>query len=229
MTDPLLQLVTRAVFVIVCALTIWDLIRWRDIQHLEVAALFGGLTLLIANQTIGDLTHLSVPEWLSIASVIGLLAQPYLLLRVLAQFREVSRLQHAIALVAFVLSSAVFVAYASTLPAWATLAIVLAFVYVEAYATFGFLQCASTHRGITQWRLTAIAVGSGCLAAAIIVAGAGSALGAGSRSLTQAVLDVFSLGSALGYYIGMAPPRWLRHVWQGSEVHRFLVAVRIVG
>src|SRR4051794_35612621 len=112
MSDPILQLLTRAVFIVVCALTIWDVFRWRDIQHLEVAALFAGLTLVIATQAVGDVLHVTVPRWLATASTVALLAQPYLLLRVLAQFHEVPRPQLIIALTGFVLSGALFIVYA---------------------------------------------------------------------------------------------------------------------
>jgi signal transduction histidine kinase len=223
-SDPLLQIVTRCVFLLVCALTLWSFVRWRDVQHLEVAALFAALTLVIAVQAVGDMLHTKPPDWLVTLSVVFFVAQPYLLLRVLGQFRDVPRHQHVIAVAALALSSSLLLAYASNPPTPAISAIVIAFAYVEAYASIGFIRSAITQRGITQWRLVAIAVGSGCLAAVIVASGAGTAFGE-LQPLVGPASDLLALCSAMAYYVGMAPPGWLRHVWQGAEVHRFLLGL----
>src|SRR5579864_5431282 len=221
MSDPVLQIVTRTMFGLVCFLTLADLFRWRDLQHLEIAALFAGLALVIAEQAITAATGVAPPALVGVASVVALLAQPYLLLRVLAQFRDVPRHQQVIAFIGLLASSAVFVSFQSTTPSWAAMAIAAAFVYVEAYATVGFIRSAISQQGMTRRRLLAIAVGSGCLAAAIMVSGA-TAVAAPWTIIAQPLLDGFALGSALGYYVGMAPPRWLRKIWQGAEIQEFL-------
>src|SRR5262249_16901503 len=99
--------------------------------------------------------------------------------------------------------------------------LVALFAYVEAYATVGFVRSAVVHRGITQVRLIAIAVGSGCLAAVIVLSGAATAA-ASTQAPAQALIHLLALASALGFYVGMAPPRWLRQTMQGAEVRRFL-------
>ena len=52
MSDPILQVITRGVFILVCTLTVWDFLRWRDIAHLEVAGAFAAVTLITAIQAI---------------------------------------------------------------------------------------------------------------------------------------------------------------------------------
>ena len=224
MDDPLLQLGTRGVFILVFCLTLLDFLRSREIPRLEVAALFGGLALVIAQQSVSALTGSPLPAWTATLSAVALMAQPYLLLRVLAQFESVPRYQQVLALIGLAASSALLLFYGSDLPVWASLTIVVAFAYVEGYATVEFVRSAVKYRGMTQWRLIAIALGSGCLAAAIAVSGVLSAV-ASLRTLTQETVDLLALGSAVAYYVGMAPPAWLRRIWEGAEVRRFLVGL----
>jgi signal transduction histidine kinase/CheY-like chemotaxis protein len=224
MDDPLLQWLTRGVFILVFCLTLIDFLRWRDVPRLEVAALFGGLALVIVLQLAIDLTGVSLPVWAGVAGILALLAQPYLLLRVLAQFREVSRLQKVLGLIGLVGSWMLMLAFGSDLPPWATIAVVVAFTYVEGYATVSFARAALVHRGLSQRRLIAVAIGSGCLAACIATAGVGSAVPS-ARSIATPLTNLFALGSAVAYYVGLAPPRWLRRIWQGTEVQRFLLGL----
>jgi hypothetical protein len=224
MDDPVLQVLSRGVFVLVFSLTLLDFLRWRDLPHLEVAALFGGFALIIVLQLITDSTPIALPDWVTNVGVLAFLSQPYLLLRLLAQFRTVPRLQEAVAVLGLIASCALIVVFGSTLPIWATLAIVVAFTYVEGYATVQFVRTALISRGLSQRRLIAVALGSGCLAAVIGAAGAAAALPSAQRMLKPA-MDLLVLGSALSYYAGLAPPRWLRRIWQGAEVQRFLLGL----
>jgi hypothetical protein len=201
-----------------------DFLRWRDLPRLEVAALFGGFALIIVLQFITDLTPIALPDWVTNAGVLAFLAQPYLLLRLLAQFRTVPRLQEAVSVLGLIVSWVLIITFGSTLPIWGTLAIVVAFTYVEGYATVQFVRTALITRGLSQRRLIAVALGSGCLAAVIGVAGVAAALPSAQLAL-KPVMDLLVLGSALSYYVGLAPPRWLRRIWQGLEVQRFLLGL----
>lgn len=224
MDDPLVQLVTRGVFGLVFILTLLDFLRWRDLPRLEIAAVFGGLALIITLQVIADATGMILPTWTASLSALAILAQPFLMVRVLGHFRRVPALQQVVAVVGLVVSGGLYVVFAASIPEWAMVVIVGAFAYVEGYATVAFVQSAFTQRGITQWRLIAIASGSGCLAALIVLSGLATTISS-ARGVAQPLVDVLALGSALGYWIGVAPPAWLRRVWQGGEVRRFLLGL----
>src|SRR6266536_1060425 len=225
MADPLPQFVTRGVFVLVFCLTLLDFLRWRDLPHLEVAALFSGFLLVIGLQVVTDLTAIAPPSWATNAALLAFLAQPYLLLRFLGQFRPVPRPQLAVATVGLVLSWGILVAFSSEeLPSWGMLVVVGAFTYVEGYATLEFVRTALVHRGIGQRRLVAVALGSGCLAGVIGAAGA-TAMIPSAAWVLKPLMDLAALGSALAYWVGLAPPRWLRRIWQGQEIQRFLIGL----
>jgi hypothetical protein len=161
------------VFILVFCLTLLDFLRWRDLPHFEVAALFSGLLLVIGLQVIADMTMVAPPSRVTHVALLLFLAQPLLLLRFLRQFRSVPRPQQAVAVPGLALSCAIVVALgAEAPPSWAMLAVVVAFTYVEGYATLQFVRAALVHRGISQRRLIAVALGSGFLAAANGAAGA---------------------------------------------------------
>src|SRR5215207_3059113 len=100
-SDPLLQLLTRAFFLAIFALAALDLLRRRDLARLEIALLFGTLALAILLQVVEDLGW-AVPPWLSTLSILAVLAQPYLLVRLLGHFRSVPRIQHNLAVIGLI-------------------------------------------------------------------------------------------------------------------------------
>jgi signal transduction histidine kinase len=74
---------------------------------------------------------------------------------------------------------------------------------------------------VTHWRLLLAAAGSGLLAIVILFAGM-TAIVPGLRGIAGPLVQTVSVLAALTYYIGFAPPRWLRQAWQLSELQRFL-------
>ncbi|MDE3074748.1 MAG: GAF domain-containing protein, partial [Chloroflexota bacterium] len=216
-----LQALTQAVFIVLFLLTVIAFVRKPDRPHLEIAALFGSVGLIVLVQAFTTLTHIAVPS----SGLIGglfLLAQPYLLLRLVAHFRLLPRLQHAIGLVCLVVSWGVLISSSGrALTAAGTILLVLAFAYVEAYASFAFVRAAVNVRGVTQRRLIAVAVGSGALTAVILLAGVTGALRVATEPV-RLLSNLLALGSALAYYVGFAPPRWLKRAWLMEEFRVFL-------
>jgi hypothetical protein len=72
-------------------------------------------------------------------------------------------------------------------------------------------------QGITRRRLIAVSVGSFFLTCNF---------GAGRLPLaledTRSLVDIFGVAAGISYYLGFAPPRWLRRVWQGPELRAYL-------
>ncbi|MBV9120453.1 MAG: hypothetical protein JOZ39_07070, partial [Chloroflexi bacterium] len=218
-----LETLTQLVFVAVFVVTLAAFVRRPTRDRGEVVLLFGCLAFIIV---LGGLAQLTGKQW-PLASLIGallLLAQPYLLLRLVAHFRDLSRLQHGIGLTYLAFGWVGFIVTHSQPPAPLTLAIVVGFAYVEGYSAFAFVQAAVHARGVTKRRLIAIAVASGILAAVILVAGVGAFVHIGAPM--QIVDDVLGLVCALCYYAGFAPPAWLRRIWQQAEFQKYLAGTR---
>ncbi len=225
-SDVALQALTQLVFVLVFILTVLELARRRDRARLEIALLFGSLAVIIVIQGFTQLTGISSREAALVGALL-LLANPYLLVRLVAHFRPLPRIQHAIGLVYVAVSWAVILANTALagqqLPRELTLLVVVPFAYLEGYAAVAFVRSALTSRGVTHHRLVAAALGSGFLALAILIAGVTAFTG--TNPAIKTVTALLSLGSAVSYYVGFAPPAWLRRAWQMAEFRAFLAGL----
>jgi len=218
--NDLLQGITRIAFVLISGLTLRDLLRYRDRRHLDIALMFASLAVAILLQEISKLTSQG-GWWLTTLGTLATIAQPYLLLRLVEHFRPVRRLVRWGSLAGMVGSGALIIAFPSHLPPLASLPIVIYFVCVEAYAAAAFVRGAFDTGGVTRWRLALAAAGSGFLAAIIFVAGINIVLPT-LASIIIPLAQVLIILSPISYYLGFAPPRWLRQAWQFAELYRFL-------
>jgi hypothetical protein len=218
-----LQALTEAAFGALFLLTIVDFLRWRDRIRLEIALLFGAIGVPVVIQGFTTATGSVIPSW-TVASGVFLLSQPYLLVRLLSQFRHVPQAQQVIALACFIVSSGLIVIRQGKLDATQTIVLVLAFGYVEAYASFGFVRTALMTRGVTHKRLVAVGAGSGFLALIFLMAPIAT-IAPGSAVVLRVTSQAFAIGSALAFYLGFATPGWLRTTWQFAELKNFLVGL----
>jgi signal transduction histidine kinase len=101
------------------------------------------------------------------------------------------------------------------------LLLVAYFVGFTLYASIAFLRGSMRSRGVTRRRLQAVALGSGFVGLDILVVGLGVALP--RLSGVWGVLGpLFGMASGLAYWLGFAPPTWLRRAWQEPELRAFL-------
>lgn len=218
--QELLQEITRLSFLLIAGLTLFDFVRYRDRRHLDIALMFASLALSILLQEFTTLTGQTV-GWLTLLGTMGTLAQPYLLLRLVEHFRPVRSLVQWGSFAGLVGSWVLVILFPSPRPPAASLAIVVYFVFVEAYAAVAFVHGALDAGGVTRWRMALAAAGSGFLAAVIFVAGINILLPALAPFITP-LIQLLVILSPISYYLGFAPPRWLRQAWQFAELYRFL-------
>src|SRR5919206_3573074 len=88
--NDLLTLLTQGTLFLIAVLTLVDFLRYRDRTRLDIALMFGALAAILLVQAIARLRQLQV-AWLGQIGAILLLAQPYLLLRLVLHFRSVPR------------------------------------------------------------------------------------------------------------------------------------------
>ncbi|MEA2641513.1 MAG: hypothetical protein QOF51_2907 [Chloroflexota bacterium] len=217
-----LQIVTQAVFGLLFILALADVVRHRDLVHLEVAALVGSLGLPIGVAGLATLLGIKAP-WISTATALFIIAQPYLLLRLVAQFRPIPAYQRWIAGGALLASWGALLLQGQPLSPSITLALVLAFAYVEGYAVYALARAIRMSRGFRR-RLTLAAIGSGVLGFLILLAGAGVVLPAAAPVIAT-VSQPLLLVSAIAYYVGFATPRWLRASWQMADLQSFVLGI----
>jgi signal transduction histidine kinase len=214
---------TQVTLILIAVLTLANFLRYRDQTRLDIALMFAALAYIvvmgdfIAARGTGD----RLDHWLSLSTQIVLMAHPYLLLRLVLDFRPVPAWVHWFAFVGMILSAVLLIIIPPPLPTPASLALVAYFVFVEVYAAVAFVQGARETAGVTRWRLALAASGSGLIALIILLAGLSPLLPVASPAFTttNAFLGLLSM---LSYYAGFATPRWLRRYWQLAELQRFL-------
>lgn len=214
-----LALSIQIIIPLVALLTLVDLLRYRNRQRLDIVAMFSSLVIITLIGPFSELTGIE-GLWLQTLGAMAIVAHPYLLLRLVYHLRPIPRLARWIGLGGMVVFWAVFIIFQSV-PSFLILPILAYFVIIEGYATAVMLERALATGGVNRRRLSLAAVGSGLLVSMILLAVISSIL-----PFLTGVIEVISqlLGMlvALSYYLGFAPPRWLRRTWQQAELYRFL-------
>ncbi len=199
--------------------------RWRDRVSFDIFLVFGSLALLLILERTLRLADIEV-GWIRPLGISVMLAHPYLLLRVVGDFRPVSQALERLAIVGLAVSlAATWVAEVRSMPL-----IVIAFLYfvsLLAYVAWSFRRGAKAARGVTHWRMQHAALGALLLAVVVVLAVLVSLVPV-TRPLASAFVPLSALGAALNYYFAFAPPSWLRRTWQSAELYGFLAERALV-
>jgi signal transduction histidine kinase len=220
-TEDLLELLTQASFVLLFLVALGRAVRYPRRVHIHAALLFAAPVLVFAIGRVAKILGLGPDPVRTIITWALLLAIPYILLRLVADFTDVSRwLLHA-AGVGLALLVAGSIAAPAPLPNALIDLDVLYFVALEAFAALAFVRAARRSGGVTRRRMQAAAAGSLALGLALLVVPlriAVPSFDALGRVLTQ----LLGLAAGVAYFLAFAPPTWLRRAWQEPELRAFL-------
>jgi PAS domain S-box-containing protein len=224
--ESFLDVLTQIIFLVVAGSTLFNWVKQRDQARLDIALVFIVLGITIILQALQRIFP-TYTRPLGILVFLALLAHPYFLLRIAHYFRPLSlrvrRLASILLLIAY--ASLVFAAVATTA---ITITLVAYFVIAEGYVALLFIQGARTLTGNSRRRLRLASAGSGLLAlvflAALLIYSIRLTIDIPSiwMSVITPLLQILVILSGLSYYLGFAPPRWLRKTWQLTELHGFL-------
>ncbi len=218
--NQFLALFVQLTFLLLALMTSLEWLRHRGRARLDIAAMFGSLALFILVSQFQSEFEETQP-WLGTVGAMAISLQPYLLLRIVRTFRPVPQLVQQLALAGLAASWAILL-FTEPIPSPLLTAVIAAyFVGVEGYAALALLRRAQTTRGVTRWRLALAAAGSGLLAATVFLIALNAALPS-LAGLVDPAMQLLAVLVALSYYLGFAPPRWLRRAWQLVELNRFL-------
>jgi signal transduction histidine kinase len=197
----------------------------------EAAAMFAVISLgVFFGELPYDPTSPST-KWIFDLGAFTIFLEPYLLVRLLNTFRPVPRR------ISWAVQAGLVIVYVITfvvtplqkhVPDLRTQiaigVVALYLVVVEAYAVVGFVRVALDSPGIIRRRLITATAGSGFFALAILVEGLRFiAQGNNNPSgLWEVLLSTTIAAAGLSYYLGFAPPSWVRQAWQLVELRRFL-------
>lgn len=220
--NDLLQLLTEFLFVFIFLVVGVNALRHPRRATIDTALFFGAASLIIAESLIEPLLGAGSRAALTALVASLLMALPYLLLRLVDDFSRAPRwllLAAEIGLAAIVVS--LFVVPAKSDPPWLILVYVGYFIALAFYGTGAFVRAARRSSGVTRRRMQAVAAGSLFLGLSIIMDGLTAVLPR-QAGLWGALSSLCGLASVLGYFIGFAPPIWLRRAWQEPDVRAFL-------
>src|SRR4051794_38687853 len=114
-TDLLVQL-TRIFFVVLSILTVVDYLRHRDRTRRDIALVFVALASSTLISVFLQITGLQPQLWTTLLGEIGVVSQPFLLLRLVAYFRTIPRVVWWVALIGWIISCIALVIFRAPLP-----------------------------------------------------------------------------------------------------------------
>lgn len=218
MSETTLTLLIQIFFWALALLALAGLVQFRDRSRLDIALVMLSIALALTppawyrNFSLLQLT----PSTLAIA------VHPYLLLRLVRYFRNVRPPVQYFALIGMIVS-AIILALSSETNLFLLLVLTY-FILVEGYAITSFIRAARVSSGVSRWRLNLVAVGIFSLLLAILTFIPFRQF-LTSSSLFTFVPVTLTITAGAAFYLGFAPPRWLRKYWQLRELNHFLHAV----
>jgi signal transduction histidine kinase len=218
--QDLFQVLAELLYVAIFAAVALRTLRRFTRVGLDMVLFFGDTTVIVLLATVVNVLMSGGSLVQDLESAL-LMALPYLLLRLVADFMPVPRWLMLGAAIGLVLAVAVLFVVPTPLPALPTLLLVVYFVGLTLYASIAFWAGSRRASGVTRRRLQAVASGSVFLSLNILVAGLSAALPA-QAEIWGLLGPLLGMASGLGYVLGFAPPTWLRRAWQEPELRTFL-------
>ncbi len=211
----------RGFYIILTILSVVSYLRHRDRIRRDIALVFVSLSSTTFILLFLTITGIKAP-WLTKVGQIGIASLPILLLRMVGYFRVVPHNTKRAGLAGWIASCIGIILFdTSTVPVVMLLVIVY-FVVVSGYAVFAFIRAATNSTGVAQRRLRFAAVASGLLVLLIIIVGMRLVMRDYWPNITPFV-QVFTTATVVMFYLGFAPPRWLRQGWQFEELRAYLL------
>lgn len=220
--NELLALVTELFFIALGLITVVDFLRHRDTTRRDIAVTFSVLALpflaRLYENSVGQR-----PVLLDQISLIALLSQPYLSLRLANYYYRVPAHLQRFALLGMFTAWVLIIILPAFMPPLSLVffgLLALYFTSVNLYAMTTYVRGALSTSGVVRQRLRFAAAASGLLVLALLVLSTTSIVKAIAFITPFAV--ACGIVSALCFYLGFAPPRWLRRAWQYTELRSFL-------
>ena len=224
----LISLANQALFVGLFVVVLRQALRQPTRAAVDTALLFGSIAALVLVSRVTELTGTSDAPLVVPVILLLLNLAPYAMIRLVADFSPTPRWIQVAGAVAFIGIAALGFAI-TTQPQLVELAIIAWFLAVGGYAATAFLRESSRTRGITQRRMTAVAAGAILFIGAIVVVFVNALVG-GEGAFLGIVGQVAALAAVIAFFLGFAPPSWIRRAWREPDLRGFLErSVRLVG
>ena len=213
----LISLTVQVLFVGLFGAVLWHAVRQPSRSSLNTVLLFGSIAAVVLISRLAAWLSFE-PPWLTGVVLALLNLAPIAMIRLVDDFSGTPRWLSAASIAIFVAISALGFIAADN-PAGLLEVLIAWFLVVGGYAAFVFAQAASRSRGITRRRMTAVAAGAVTFIAAITAIFGGALL---EQEVISNVGTVLALASVIAFFLGFAPPRWIRRAWREPDLRSFL-------
>jgi signal transduction histidine kinase len=217
----LISLLNQALFAGLFVVVLRHALRERRGSSWNTALLFGSIAAVVLVTRMADLLGLAGhPAYPGI--VITLLAvAPFAMVRLVDDFSDSPRAIQAAGWVGFALVAGLSLVAFDAMQRLVGLLAIAFFLVVGGYAAYAFAHEAARARGITRRRMTAVAIGAVAFIAALVLAFSGVVL---PRYAEPAIIlaQVAALVAAVAFFLGFAPPAWIRRAWREPDLRHFL-------
>jgi signal transduction histidine kinase len=216
-----LSLISELIYLAMFVIALAALLRTRSLVALDTFLFFGVIATLLLVADAAELMGVGDEPWIADLSWVGVAALPYILLRLVDDFRPQPRWLMRLAPLEFVAVAAIGLLVPQPWPVPVSLLVVAHVVVIGSYASLAFFREAAGAQGVTRRRMQAVALGSGLLALLILLAGVQIVL-PGLSDIVSLANQIIGLGVVLSYFVGFAPPRVLRRAWQEPAIRGLL-------
>lgn len=219
--DQLITYLSWSLFVLIFFHVLVQAIQRPSRAHLDIALFFASpFVIIVAAFSI----RTGIDSAAAIASYFlsgGVLILPYLIVRVLDNLWVVPRWVFRATEASLVVALGCAWLLPLNRPAWINSILLLYVIGVLAYVVTASIQATLRAHGVTRRRLLAMSIASMGVTISFLAGGLIMWLPA-QTELWRTISELTSLTAAIGYFVGFAPPRWLRRVWQEPELRIFL-------
>jgi signal transduction histidine kinase len=216
----LISLVTQGLFVGLFVAVLWHALRQPTRARIDTLLLFGSIALVVVLSRAAEGLGIA-GSWVTGGLLLLLNLAPFAMIRLVDDFRGTPRWIQVVGAVMFVVITGAIIATSGESTTVAEIVSVGWFVAVGGYAAIAFAREAGRTRGITQRRMAAIATGAMMFIAVIVVALV-EALIQGANPVLDAVIQAAALTSVIAFFLGFAPPAWIRRAWREPDLRAFL-------
>ena len=220
--DQLLLRLSQLFFLLLGIITVIDYIRFRSHIRRDIALMFGAIALPVAGGMLSEAVEM--PPWFMTYQLMPLIAQPYLLIRVVHYLKALPRFVRRLAFAGMLICLLIFGFSGTNLSPAAGAIVVAYFVLINGYAMLVFIRGAIDTYGVTQRRLQFAAAGAGLLAVTLGIVGVAYFVPV-LQDVATLITRLLAAVSALCFYVAFALPRWLRRAWQYAELRAFLLQI----
>lgn len=217
----LISLITQVLFVGLFVVVLRHAIRSPSRASFDTVLLFGSVAAVVTISRVAGMLGLSGDPAVTNLVLVLLNLAPFAMLRLVDDFSGTPRWVQATGAVAFVAVAALTIVAFPRLAQLVELATIGFFLAVGGYAAVAFADASRRTRGITRRRMTAVAVGAGLFIGAVVAIFAGALFPVAQPSLALAA-QLLALVAAISFFLGFAPPTWVRRAWREPDLRRFL-------